>query len=392
MKRGIISKALTGTMVLLLAGGCNTVYEWWDFSSESRPQEPVVSANPPAAEPPPPANPDAVPAVTHPVPGISAESVAAPGVAAVPEPKPLPPASAPVLVNPEDKEDTGLAQAGEAEEALARAKERLDWATGIGAKSQFPAPYTKASTAYSNAVKARTAQNWEETVRGSQTTVAAVAEIESLLAALQAKKVEDALTQAKEAEEALVRAKERLDWATGIGAKNQFPAPYTRASTAYSNAVKAKSTQNWEETVRGSQTTVAAVAEIESLLAALQAREAEDALARAKERLDWATGIGAKSQFPAPYTRASTAYSNAVKAKNVQNWEETVKGSQTTVAAVAEIESLLAALQAKKVEDALTQAKEAEDVLARARERLDWAAGIGAKSQFPAPYTRASTA
>ncbi|MDR3115165.1 MAG: LysM peptidoglycan-binding domain-containing protein, partial [Treponema sp.] len=282
-------------------------------------------------------------------------------------------------------------QAREAEDALARAKERLDWATGIGAKSQFPAPYTKASTAYSNTVKAKNAQNWEETVRGSQTTVAAVAEIESLLAALQAKKVE-ALTQAKEAEEALVRAKERLDWATGIGAKSQFPTPYTKASTAYSNAVKAKNVQNWEETVRGSQTTVAAVAEIESLLAALQAKKAEDALtqakkaeealAKAKERLDWATGIGAKSQFPAPYTRASTAYSNAVKAKSTQNWEETVRGSQTTVAAVVEIESLLAALQAQKAEDALT----------RAKERLDWATGIGAKNQFPAPYTKASTA
>ncbi|MDR0721782.1 MAG: LysM peptidoglycan-binding domain-containing protein [Treponema sp.] len=382
MKRGII-KALTGTMVLLLAGGCNTVYEWWDFSSESKPQEPVVSANPPAAEPPPLTNADSSLVAAQPVLVVPAESVAALPSAVVPslESKPLP--STPVPVNPEDQENPGLTQAKEAEDALARAKERLDWATGKGAKTQFPAPYTKAAAAYNTAVKAKTAQNWQDTVSSSQATVAAVAEIESLLAALQAKEAEDALT----------RAKERLDWATGKGAKTQFPAPYTKAATAYNTAVKAKTAQNWQNTVSSSQATVAAVAEIESLLAAFQAKEAEDALARAKERLDWATGVGAKTQFPAPYTKAATAYNTAVKAKTARNWQNTVSSSQTTVAAVAEIESLLAVLQAKEGDTVVhVAAKEAEDALARAKERLDWATGIGAKTQFPAPYTKAMTA
>ncbi|MDR2632901.1 MAG: LysM peptidoglycan-binding domain-containing protein, partial [Treponema sp.] len=263
-------------------------------------------------------------------------------------------------------------QAKEAEEALARAKERLDWATRIGARNQFPAPYTKASTAYNTAVKAQNAENWHDAVSGSQATVAAVAEIEALLSAL----------QAKEAEDALARAKERLDWATRIGARNQFPAPYTKASTAYTNAIKAQNAENWHDAVSGSQATIAAVAEIEALLEGLQAKEAEEALARAKERLDWATRIGARSQFPSPYIKASTAYTNAIKAQNAENWHSAVSGSQATIAAVAEIEALLEALQAK----------EAEEALARAKERLDWATGIGARNQFPAPYTKASTA
>jgi nucleoid-associated protein YgaU len=361
-------------MVLLLAGGCNTVYEWWDFSAEPRPQEPVVSANPPAAEPPPFTNPDASPATDHPDFVVPPESVAAPQVTAVPssEPKPLPSAPPPVLAAPEGKEDPWLAQAKEAEDALVQAKERLDWATGIGAKKQFPAPYTKATTAYNTAIKATITQNWQDTMTGAQAAVAAVAEIESLLAAL----------QAKEAEDALVRAKERLDWATGIGAQTQFPAPYTKAATAYNTAVEAKTAENWQDTVSGSQAAIAAVAEIESLLTALRAKEAEDALARAKERLDWATGIGAKKQFPAPYTKATTAYNTAVKATITQNWQDTMTRAQAAVAAVGEIESLLAALQAK----------EAEDALGRAKKRLDWATGIGAQKQFPAPYTKATTA
>ncbi|MDR2633165.1 MAG: hypothetical protein LBC51_06035, partial [Treponema sp.] len=240
MKRGIISKALTGTMVLLLAGGCNTVYDWWDVSTELKPQEPVVSANPPAAEPPPPANPDTSPEAAHPVLMVPAEPVAAPQVARVPhpEPKALPPTPTPIL-NPKERENPGLAQAKEAEDALARAKERLDWATRIGARNQFPAPYTKANTAYTNAVKAQNAENWHDAVRGSQATIATVAEIEALLSALQAKEAEDALTHAKE----------RLDWATGIGARSQFPSPYTKASTAYTNAVKAQSAENWHGAV-----------------------------------------------------------------------------------------------------------------------------------------------
>ncbi|MDR2392917.1 MAG: LysM peptidoglycan-binding domain-containing protein [Treponema sp.] len=344
MKRGIISKALTGTMVLLLAGGCNTVYEWWDVSSELKPQEPVVPANPPAAEPPPRTNSDSAAAVAHPVSVVPAELIAAPQVAVGPssESKSLPPAVAPVPVNSEGREEAGFAQAKEAEDALARAKERLDWATGIGARNQFPTPYTKATAAYDTAVKAKRAENWQETKGQAGITVAAVAEIEALLAAF----------QAREAEDALARAKERLDWVTGIGAKNQFPVSYTQATSAYSTAVKAKSAQNWHDTVSASQATVAAVAEIESLLAALQAREAEDALARAKERLDWVTGIGAQTQFPTPYMKASIAYSTAIKAKTAKNWQDTKVAANITVAAVAEIESLLAALQAKEAEDA----------------------------------------
>jgi nucleoid-associated protein YgaU len=203
MKKGIISKAATGTIVLLLAGGCTSVYEWWDYSVESMPQEPVVSANPPvvsanppAAEPPPRTNPDSSPVATHSVLAVvvPAESVAASQGAAAPSSEPNLPLSAsmPALATPESKKDPVIVQDKEAEDALTQAKARLDWATEIGAQSRFPAPYTKATSAYNTAVTAKTARNWQETMTGVQTTLAAVAEIESLLAALQDKDAEDA--------------------------------------------------------------------------------------------------------------------------------------------------------------------------------------------------------
>ncbi|MDR1956582.1 MAG: hypothetical protein LBQ30_06995, partial [Treponema sp.] len=263
-------------------------------------------------------------------------------------------------------------QAKDAEVSLAKAKERLDWATAIDAKNRFPEPYTKASTAYSDAVKAKNAKNWTEAGAAVDKVLAAVAEIEKLYEA----------QQAKDADVSLAKAKERLDWATAIDAKTRFPEPYTKASTAYSDAVKAKNAKNWTATAAGVDKTLAAVAEIEKLYEAQQAKDTDVSLVKAKERLDWATAIDAKNRFPEPYTRASTAYSDAVKAKTAKNWTEAGAAVDKVLAAVAEIEKLYEA----------QQAKDADVSLAKAKERLDWATAIDAKTRFPDPYTRASTA
>ncbi|MDR1986254.1 MAG: hypothetical protein LBP88_04695, partial [Treponema sp.] len=263
-------------------------------------------------------------------------------------------------------------QAKDTDAALSKAKERLDWATSVGAKGLFPEPYTQASTGYNDGVKAKTAKNWADAAAGATKAIAAVTEIEKLLEA----------QQAKDTDAALSKAKERLDWATSVGAKGLFPEPYTQASTAYNNGVKAKTAKNWDEAAAGAAKTIAAVTEIENLMGAQQAKDTDAVLSKAKERLDWAASVGAKSFFPEPYTRANTAYNDAVKAKTAKNWDEAAAGAAKTIAAVGEIEKLLAAQQAKDTDAALSKAKE----------RLDWAASVGAKSLFPEPYTRASTA
>jgi hypothetical protein len=263
-------------------------------------------------------------------------------------------------------------KAKDADVSLAKAKERLDWATSVEAKTQFPEPYTRADTAYNDGVKAQKAKNWTDTITGANKTIATVAEIEKLMDA----------QKAKDTEVSLAEAKKRLDWATSVGAKTQFPEPYTGATTAYNDAVKAKNGKNWPEADAAVDKVLAAVAEIEKLLEAQQAKDADISLAKAKERLDWATSVGAKTQFPEPYTRASTAYNDAVKAKNGKNWPEADAAVDKVLAAVAEIEKLYEA----------QNAQEADVALAKAKERLDWATSVGAKTQFPEPYTRASTA
>jgi hypothetical protein len=256
----------------------------------------------------------------------------------------------------------------EADTALAAAKERLDGAASLGAKTQFPDLYNQANSAYNDGVKARSGEKWKDAITAANKVETAVGEIERL--------------KAKDVDTALAAAKAKLDWATSIGAKTLFPAPYTQGNTAYNDAVKAKTGKNWNDAAAGAAKVMAAVAEIEKLYEAQKAKDTDAALSKAKERLDWATAVGAKSLFPEPYTRAGTAYNDAVKAKTAKNWADAAVGAAKVIAAVAEIEKLMEAQQAKDTDVALNKAKE----------RLDWATAVGAKSLFPEPYTRASTA
>jgi hypothetical protein len=266
-------------------------------------------------------------------------------------------------------------KAKDVDTALAAAKARLDWATSVGAKTLFPEPYTRASSAYTDAVKAKTAKNWADAAAGAAKVIAAVAEIEKLMEA----------QQAKDTDVALSKAKERLDWATSVGAKTLFPEPYTRASTAYTDAVKAKNGKNWADATAAVDKVLAVVAEIETLYEAQKTQEADRAIATAKERLDWATSIGAKSLFPKPYTQASTGYNDAVQAKTLKNWDEVLSGVNQVLAAVAEIDALNQAAQMRK-------AQEADRSIAAAKERLDWAVSIGADTQFRDTFMEAEDA
>jgi nucleoid-associated protein YgaU len=157
---------------------------------------------------------------------------------------------------------------------------------------------------------------------------------------------------------ALTVAKERLEWATGIDAKTQFPVLYTQAVTAYTTAVKEKNTKNWNTAMTSAQATIAAVTEIEKLYEALKADEAYTALATAKVWMDWATGIGAKTKFPVLYTKAMSTYTSAVKAQGIKNWNSALLNAQATVVTVGEIEKLHEALKAKD-RDAVTVTPEA---------------------------------
>jgi nucleoid-associated protein YgaU len=89
MTRRIISKIVAGLLLLLLAGGCTSVYTWWDVPLVSQHREPAPSPSN-AAPPSPFIDPDSRPA-DNPVPAASLEPPVHPSqTAGVPASTPKP--------------------------------------------------------------------------------------------------------------------------------------------------------------------------------------------------------------------------------------------------------------------------------------------------------------
>ncbi|MDR0630208.1 MAG: hypothetical protein LBG24_11370, partial [Treponema sp.] len=213
--------------------------------------------------------------------------------------------------------------------ALSKAKERLDWATSIGAKTLFPEPYTQASTGYNDAVKAKTLKNWDQVLSGVNRVLAAVAEIDALNQAAQMRK-------AQEADRSIAAAKERLDWAASIGADTQFRDTFMEAEDAYKQALNKRLADDLDGAIAAAEQVSRAIARID-----LWKREdANGAIVVAKERLDWATAINAETNFPDAYGGAKAAFAEAVQARSVQDWEKTLAAANRVLDLLAPVHEI----------------------------------------------------
>jgi hypothetical protein len=72
----------------------------------------------------------------------------------------------------------------------------------------------------------------------------------------------------------------------------------------------------------------------------LTIKSAKDALASAKTRLDWATGIGADKTYPTQYASAQTYYGEAETALNEERWQDSLAASQKVIDALASVQQL----------------------------------------------------
>jgi hypothetical protein len=323
-----------------------------------------------------------------------------------------------------------------ANDALAAAKKQMDGVAPDAQKKYAPL-YNTATAAYTDALNAQKAQNWDTVAADAKKINDAVAAIAKAKAADDAaeKKAADA------ANAALAAAKKRLD---GVSAdtRKQFAAQYGTASSAYNDAAKAQTSKDWiavnaqvkkvndaldqldkalaaAEAQRKAEEKAAALAaaeaqrkakeeaaaraaaeaqrKAEEKAAALAAAEAQRkakeeaarlaaetqkanaataALAVAKDRLDWAAAIGAEDQYPDPYEQAATAYNDGEAALNAQDWDKASADARTVVALVDDIEARKSA--------------EAADAMSIAKERLDWAEGANAEENYPDNFAQAT--
>ncbi|GMO46886.1 MAG: hypothetical protein Pg6C_08830 [Treponemataceae bacterium] len=242
-----------------------------------------------------------------------------------------------------------MQKANAAKEALAAAKTQMDGVPN-DARAKYAAQYKTASDAYADGVKAQTAQDWN-------TVTADAKKITDAVAALNKAKAADDEADKKAGEAALAAAKTRLD---GVSADNQktYAAQYKTASDAYADGVKAQTAKNWatvnadakkihdaldqmdkaiaEAEAEALQDAVVADAQDDSAVQQ-QIQEAHDAIAAAKERLDWAQGVNAPVNFPENYALADEAYANGETALSEQNWDGVITAANTVIEALADV-------------------------------------------------------
>lgn len=68
-------------------------------------------------------------------------------------------------------------------------------------------------------------------------------------------------------------------------------------------------------------------------------RLAENAFAKAHSRYTWAGSVGAANRYPAEYRTATTAYNDAVAARQDENWDTVSAASNRVIIALANVKS-----------------------------------------------------
>lgn len=145
-----------------------------------------------------------------------------------------------------------------------------------------------------------------------------------------------------DADKAIAKAKAQLDWATSVGADSSFPSPFSSAKSNYDEALQDRTDKKYDEALGAAQRSIAALAWVGDAFTALQAKikAVDEAIGKAKARLDWATSIGADKTYPSQYSTATASYGEATKDRSDKNWEGAIAAAQGVLDALASVTAL----------------------------------------------------
>ena len=202
-----------------------------------------------------------------------------------------------------------------ADKLIAQAKDKMDWADGMDAKTLYPEQYGMASDEYSSSLAAYEAEDYPESADRARSTVEAV----------------NAIAVA-DADAAIAQAKERMAWADSISAKDHYPDKYNVASDAYSGALGAYDSENYPESADRARSVVVAVDEI-------AVADADAAIAQAKTALGVAEAIEGPKNYPNEYAQGKAALGDAEAAYESQDYLSAAQRARDCVAALAGIKA-----------------------------------------------------
>ncbi len=238
----------------------------------------------------------------------------------------------------------------EAEEALAKAKKALDDAEKAGLDNSYPL-YEDAKKAYEQAQRDFAEEKYPESIENSN----------KVLDLLTPENVESQLSAAKsEAEDAIAKAKELIDAAEAAGADKNAD-PYKSALDAYNKALEEYNNGEYVP-AKGDAEKVAGLLDDDFLASLNKGQTAANAIAKAKERLDYARSAGLDENNSDNYKAALDYYNQAVADFEKEDYDG-AKDNAEQVLALLPLDDIDGIVAAKKAaaEEALAKAKEALD-------------------------------
>jgi nucleoid-associated protein YgaU len=134
-----------------------------------------------------------------------------------------------------------------ADKLIAQAKDKMDWADGMDAKTLYPEQYGRASDDYSSSLAAYKTEDYPESADKARLTVEAV----------------DSIAVA-DADAAIAQAKAALSAAEAIGAPTNYPTEYGQAKTDLADAVADYDGQDYITAAQKARACVAALAVVKA--------------------------------------------------------------------------------------------------------------------------------
>lgn len=247
------------------------------------------------------------------------------------------------------------AKKNEAKEALQKAKSAITAAEAAGMDDSYDV-FNEANSKYRDAQKDFEDEAYEDCIKKANEIV------EMLSPEAVEKEIQDAKSAA---EEAVKNAKKALDDAEAAGVDKESPA-YKKALSDYNKAVEELENEEYKEAKEDADKVVDALNS--ELLEAVKARkDAEDAISKAKERIEAAEKAGLDPENE-NLKEAKAYYGQALKDFEDENYADAKDNA----------EQVLSILTDDVIEEATSEAKKAaEKALADARKALDAAEEAG---------------
>lgn len=142
----------------------------------------------------------------------------------------------------------------EADDAIARAKNGIDWAVSEGFDKAFPAQFASGEALYAEALDARAAEDYDGAISASRRIMAMLEGADNI-----------DLLRMREADNAIAQAKAEIDWAVSKGLDKTYPNQFSQSEVLYTEALDARDVGDYDGAISAARRVLALLAGIQDV-------------------------------------------------------------------------------------------------------------------------------